>query len=107
MNRKQLEQALLREPKQRKVKVIQYVSNLERLENSFKFFLLDLHEWRNKLAYNVGMAESVDTQEFLEMKSNLRMLNAVIGKAKKVMDFDIQNTIKISSNKEYYKLEEE
>jgi len=107
MNRKQLEQILQESPKQRKIKIVGYVSDIERMEKGFKFFLLDLIEWRNKLSYNVAMSEKVDTQEFLEMKSNLRLLNAVIGKAKKLMDVEEFNDIKSRSIRQHYKMEEE
>lgn len=95
------------ETEQKKMKLVQYAKDLEQMEKGFKYFLLELHEWRNKLAYNIAIAESVDTKEFLEMKANLKVLNIIIGKAKKLMDVDVYNTVKISENKEYYKLEEE
>ena len=107
MNREQLEQAMQMNTKQKKVKFVQYAIDIERMEKGFKFFLLDLIEWRNKLSYNVAMSEKVDTQEFFEMKSNLRLLNAVIGKAKKLMDVEEFNDIKSRSIREYYKMEEE
>lgn len=107
MNRKQLEQAMQMDTKQKKLKFIQYANDIERMEKGFHFFVLELYEWRNKLSYNVAIAKNTDTQEFLEMKSNLRVLNNVIGKAKKLMDLEAYLTLKSISNTKYYKLEEE